>query len=123
MPGPVSQSSPGPMDGGEVLTCAFCGHAYPPGTPRSQHDLLTEHVLSCAEHPLAARIRQMQAAQEEQAALRRAYLERRVEDLDRMASCANRLGYHNKVVAAELVEAELRDLLRRLEREDWTIDG
>jgi hypothetical protein len=35
-----------------VLTCAFCGHAYPPGTPASQHELLTRHVMQCSSHPL-----------------------------------------------------------------------
>ncbi len=36
------------------LTCAFCGHEYPPGTPPSQHEALTEHVMQCGDHPLRA---------------------------------------------------------------------
>jgi hypothetical protein len=39
-----------------VLTCAFCGDAYPPGTPETNHEALTAHVKVCAKHPLAGRI-------------------------------------------------------------------
>lgn len=35
-----------------VLTCAFCGEAYPPGTPPTQHEALTAHVKVCEKHPL-----------------------------------------------------------------------
>ncbi len=35
-----------------VLTCAFCGEAYPPGTPESNHEALTEHVRVCTKHPM-----------------------------------------------------------------------
>lgn len=37
-----------------VLTCAFCGEAYPPGTPDSNHVSLTAHVMVCAKHPMRA---------------------------------------------------------------------
>jgi hypothetical protein len=40
----------------QVLTCAFCGEEYPPGTPTSQHELLTEHILRCSKHPARADI-------------------------------------------------------------------
>jgi hypothetical protein len=36
-----------------VLTCAFCGYAYPPGTPSSNVETLTKHVAVCPEHPMA----------------------------------------------------------------------
>ena len=36
------------------LTCAFCGVAYPPGTPASNHEALTAHVRICDRHPLRA---------------------------------------------------------------------
>jgi hypothetical protein len=39
---------------GRTLTCAFCGQAYPPGTPGSQHELLTAHVAKCEKHPMRA---------------------------------------------------------------------
>ncbi len=35
-----------------VLTCAFCGEAYPPGTPESNDAALTAHVRVCAKHPM-----------------------------------------------------------------------
>lgn len=39
-----------------VLRCAFCGQAYPPGTPETQADALTAHVRECKRHPLRAEI-------------------------------------------------------------------
>jgi hypothetical protein len=36
-----------------VLTCIFCGHAYPPGSPTHGADVLTEHVKVCEAHPMA----------------------------------------------------------------------
>jgi len=41
-----------------VLTCVYCGQAYPPGTPASNHDALTEHIKQCPRHPLAAALRE-----------------------------------------------------------------
>jgi hypothetical protein len=35
-----------------VLTCAFCGTAYPPGTPASNVETLTKHVAACPKHPM-----------------------------------------------------------------------
>ena len=37
-----------------VLTCVYCGHAYPPGTPAAMHPLLTEHIARCDKHPMKA---------------------------------------------------------------------
>ena len=37
-----------------VLTCAFCGESYPPGTPGSNHEALTAHVMVCVKHPMRA---------------------------------------------------------------------
>jgi len=36
-----------------VLTCVYCGQEYPRGTPRSQHELLYEHIAQCPKHPLS----------------------------------------------------------------------
>lgn len=36
----------------QVITCAFCGESYPPGTPVHGHDALTAHVKVCAKHPM-----------------------------------------------------------------------
>lgn len=37
-----------------ILTCVYCGHAYPDGTPTAKHDLLTAHIKVCEKHPLRA---------------------------------------------------------------------
>lgn len=36
----------------QTLRCAFCGAAHPPGTPDSQHDLLSAHIRVCERHPM-----------------------------------------------------------------------
>ena len=36
----------------QQTVCAFCGTAYPPGTPDTQHALLTAHVRVCPKHPM-----------------------------------------------------------------------
>lgn len=35
-----------------VLTCVYCGHEYPDGTPSAKHKLLTDHIRVCEKHPL-----------------------------------------------------------------------
>ena len=40
------------ISSGPTLTCAFCGEAFPPGTPASQHEALTSHVGKCEKHPM-----------------------------------------------------------------------
>lgn len=37
----------------QILTCVYCGEAYPPGTPNSNSEALNEHIQHCSEHPLA----------------------------------------------------------------------
>lgn len=37
-----------------ILTCAYCGHAYPAGTPPHGIELLTEHIQQCERHPMRA---------------------------------------------------------------------
>ncbi len=39
---------------GRVLTCVYCGHEYPQGTPAHGAEVLTEHIKVCAQHPLQA---------------------------------------------------------------------
>jgi len=36
-----------------TLTCVYCGHQYPPGTPESNHHLLTQHIAECEKHPMS----------------------------------------------------------------------
>ena len=38
----------------QILTCVYCGEAYPPGTPNSGSEALTAHVEQCEKHPLRA---------------------------------------------------------------------
>lgn len=35
-----------------VVTCAFCGHSFPDGTPVTQDRRLTDHVMVCPKHPM-----------------------------------------------------------------------
>lgn len=35
-----------------VLTCVYCGHQYPDGTPAAKHAALTEHIQKCEKHPM-----------------------------------------------------------------------
>lgn len=35
-----------------ILTCVYCGHAYPPGSPAHGAKVLTEHIKVCPKHPL-----------------------------------------------------------------------
>jgi hypothetical protein len=35
------------------VTCVYCGHIYPDGTPESQSALLTAHIKQCHLHPLS----------------------------------------------------------------------
>lgn len=45
-----------------VVTCVFCGHEYPDGTPTSQNDKLTEHIRACEKHPMREVERQFRLA-------------------------------------------------------------
>lgn len=36
----------------ESTYCAYCGHEYPRGTPKSRNRALTEHIKVCLEHPM-----------------------------------------------------------------------
>ena len=36
-----------------TLTCVYCGHAYPEGTPPHGSSVLTDHIISCEKHPMA----------------------------------------------------------------------
>ncbi len=37
-----------------VLTCVYCGEAYPPGAPTHGAEVLTEHIKVCRKHPMRA---------------------------------------------------------------------
>ncbi len=35
-----------------TLTCVYCGHEYPPGSPSHGANVLTEHIKVCEKHPM-----------------------------------------------------------------------
>lgn len=37
-----------------VVTCVYCGHEYPDGTPTAKAEALTEHIQQCEKHPMTA---------------------------------------------------------------------
>lgn len=40
------------MSENNVITCVYCGHQYPDGTPAAKHASLTEHIKTCDKHPM-----------------------------------------------------------------------
>lgn len=42
------------MESQQILTCVYCGHQYPDGTPAAKHKLLTDHISVCEQHPMRA---------------------------------------------------------------------
>jgi len=36
----------------QTLTCAYCGHEYPNGTPAAKHATLDQHIRECPQHPM-----------------------------------------------------------------------
>ena len=36
----------------KVITCVYCGQAYPEGTPTHGACILSEHIKVCEKHPL-----------------------------------------------------------------------
>ena len=37
---------------GNILTCVYCGMAYPEGTPPHGAKILTDHIKICEKHPM-----------------------------------------------------------------------
>lgn len=35
------------------LTCVYCGHKYPNGTPSHGAQILTDHIKVCEKHPMS----------------------------------------------------------------------
>lgn len=35
-----------------VVTCVYCGHAFPPGSPTHGAQLLKDHIAVCEKHPM-----------------------------------------------------------------------
>jgi hypothetical protein len=57
---------PSCSESGSVLTCVYCGHEYPAGTPASGSEVqvLTEHIRICPRHPLRALEKRLHAAED-----------------------------------------------------------
>ena len=36
----------------KIVTCVYCGHRYPEGTPPHGAKILTEHIRVCKKHPM-----------------------------------------------------------------------
>lgn len=47
-----------------ILTCVYCGMAYPEGTPPHGAKVLTDHIRACEKHPMRA-LEEVSAAQDE----------------------------------------------------------
>ncbi len=45
-----------------ILTCAFCGQAYPDGTPTHKHEALSAHIRVCEKHPIGIENRALRRA-------------------------------------------------------------
>ena len=65
----AAQEQPAPPqpapEANRVVTCVYCGHEYPDGTPTAKHDLLTAHIKACEKHPMRdaeARIERLRKA-------------------------------------------------------------
>ena len=40
------------MSDKRILTCVYCGMAYPEGTPPHGSQILTDHIKGCEKHPM-----------------------------------------------------------------------
>lgn len=58
----------------QILTCVYCGQAYPPGTPASGSPVLTEHIKVCEQHPMREAERARKAAESSRDRLREALI-------------------------------------------------
>lgn len=48
------------MSNPRILTCVYCGHQYPQGTPAAGDKVLTDHIRECEKHPMRAVVEQNQ---------------------------------------------------------------
>lgn len=53
-----------------IVTCVYCGHAYPPGTPTSNYESLNAHIRVCDKHPMSALRREADDLREQIAVLK-----------------------------------------------------
>jgi len=103
-----------------VVTCVYCGHEYPDGTPASQHERLTAHIRVCDKHP-------MRPLESENAQLKERVKELEAE-LDQVESMltGNRLAYEEAYmisVAAKNDANALREENARLREALGKVDA
>lgn len=96
---------------GRVLTCAFCGQEYAHGTPPTQHEALTAHVLACEKHPLRQQLAAVAALRVELG-----------EANEALAACQSECGgtihaLRQQLAAAEARAGELAGLLGECEEQ------
>jgi hypothetical protein len=98
-----------------VVTCVYCGHQYPEGTPTHQTELLTEHIRFCEYHPLRKSEKRVKKLRE---ALEGVVGEDSFDGLMEMSLLIKRLGIPEKErdavlnainVLIELIEEELKE--------------
>ena len=69
-----------------TLTCVYCGHEYPSGTPSSNAETLDTHIRLCVKHPLY------------EARERLARLEAALLDIKSKASCVDIQSYQREAL-------------------------
>jgi hypothetical protein len=98
-----------------ILTCAFCGHEYPPNTPESNNVLLAEHILKCPNHPVGLRCKELEYEIE--------VLKKKLEEKELLISqpwkCEE---YTRNKIANEIIEFEksIKDIIDTLPP-NWNI--
>jgi hypothetical protein len=48
----VDGTEPASAAADRILTCVYCGHQYPQGTPAAGDQVLTDHIRACVKHPM-----------------------------------------------------------------------
>ncbi len=95
-----------PLRERNVVTCVFCGHEYPTGTPRAQHQALTDHVAVCDKHPAAAFRLRAEKAEEEAARLTSSLAASDDEIMRRVREIGNLIHKHHRETALLNMENE-----------------
>jgi hypothetical protein len=112
------------MSAARVLTCAFCGEEYPPGTPTNNHEALTAHVRACAKHPLRADLAaEVEVANRLGDALAAMTAERDKESADLKACLMSEARLRAERDSVQKALASYRDLAPMLAPEPVKCDG
>ncbi|HKY40742.1 MAG TPA: hypothetical protein VJN18_32630 [Polyangiaceae bacterium] len=105
-----------------TLTCVYCGHAYPPGTPDHGADVLKAHVEVCEKHPMAALRSRAEAAERALESASKHHDEHHERDNTRWAKAQEVLGLQaawpalfDRAAVLVAAEAELEELKGALE--------